>query len=142
MDYAATYPNVKLRFFEIDMILHVDSDAAYSVQPNAKSRIAGYYILSSKPSPTPSIPIRAPNAPLHMEYKTLRTVVASAAEAETGGFFHNAQTILHIRRLLEALGHPQPPTPLKTDNSTSHAFVNRFLCQKKSKSWDMKYHWL
>ena len=75
-------------------------------------------------------------------YKTLRSVVASAAEAETGGLFHNGQTKIHIRRLLQALGHPQPPTPLKTDNSTANAFVNKSLQQKKSKSWDMKYHWL
>ena len=40
LDYAATYPNVKLRFFESDMVLHVDSDAAYLVQPQARSRIS------------------------------------------------------------------------------------------------------
>ena len=142
MDYAATYPNAKLRFFASDMILHVDSDAAYLVMPEARSRIAGYYILSNHPPPAPIIPRRAPNAPILVEYKTLRNVVASAAEAETGGLFHNGQMIIHIRRLLEALGHQQPATPLKTDNSTSNAFVNKSLRQKKSKSWDMRYHWL
>ena len=142
MDYAATYPSAKLRFFASDMILYVDSDAAYLVQPNARSRIAGYYILSTYPPPPPTIPTPAPNAPILVECKTLRSVVASAAEAETGGLFHNGQTIVHVRRLLEALGHKQPPTPLKTDNSTSNAFVNWSLRQKKSKSWDMKFHWL
>ena len=142
MDYAATYPNAKLRYFASDMVLHVDSDAAYLVQSNARSRIAGYYILSTYPPPPPSIPQPAPNAPILVECKTLRTVVASAAEAETGGLFHNGQTTIHIRRLLQALGHPQPPTPLKTDNSTSHAFVNKSLRQKRSKSWDMRFHWL
>ena len=124
------------------MVLHVDSDAAYLVQDNARSRIAGYYILSTYPPPPPAIPQPAPNAPILVECKTLRTVVASAAEAETGGLFHNGQTIIHIRRLLEALGHSQPPTPLKTDNSTSNAFVNKSLRQKKSKAWDMRFHWL
>lgn len=89
MDYTATYPNVKLCFFKSDLILHVDSDAAYLVQLNAKSRIAGYNILSSRPSPAPTIPQHTPNAPIHEECRTLRTVVASAAEAETGGLFHN-----------------------------------------------------
>ena len=142
MDYAATYPCAKLRYFATDMVLHVDSDATYLVQPNAKSRIAGYYILSTYPPPPPKIPTPAPNAPILVECKTLRSVVASAAEAETGGLFHNGQTIIHIRRLLEALGHRQPPTPLKTDNSTSNAFINKSLRQKKSKSWDMRFHWL
>ena len=31
MDYAATYPCAKLRYFATDMVLHVDSDAAYLV---------------------------------------------------------------------------------------------------------------
>jgi len=142
LDYAATFPNVKIRYTTSDMILHVDSDAAYLVQDGARSRIAGHYILSSHPSPAPQIPKKTPNAPILVECKTLRNVVASAAEAETGGLFHNAQTILHIRILLAALGHRQPPTPLKTDNSTANAFVNRSLRQRKSKSWDMKFHWL
>ena len=142
MDYAATYPCAKLRYFASNMILYVNSDAVYLVQPNAKSRNAGYYILSTYPPPSPTISTPAPNAPILVECKTLRSVVASAAEAETGGLFHDGQTIVHIRRLLKALGHKQPPTPLKTDNSTSNAFVNRLVQQKKSKSWDMKFHWL
>ena len=28
-----------------------------------------------------------------------------------------------IRHLLEAMGHKQPPTPLKTDNSTAYGFT-------------------
>ena len=142
LDYAATYPKVALRFYASDMILHVDSDAAYLVQDGARSRIAGHYILSSHPPPAPQIPIKRPNAPILVECKTLRNVVASAAEAETGGLFHNAQNIMHIRHLLHSIGHSQPPTPLKTDNNTASAFVNKTLRQRKSKSWDMKFHWL
>ena len=142
MDYAATYPNANLRFFASDMILHIDSNAAYLVQDNARSRIAGIYILSSYPSPAPTIPNPAPNATILVECKTLRSVVASAVEAETGGLFHNGQVAIHLRHLLQALGHTQPPTPLKTDNSTANAFVHKALRQKKSKSWDMKNNWL
>ena len=132
MDYAATYPKAKLRFFSSDMVLHVDSDAVYLVQNNTRSRITGYYILSTYPPPPPAIPQPAPNAPILVECKTLQTIVASAAEAETGSLFHNGQIIIHIRRQLEALGHPQPPTPLKIDNSTSNEFVNKSLRQKKA----------
>ena len=91
MDYAATYPNAKLRFLSSDMVLHVDSNATYLVQGNVHSRIAGYYILSSYLSPEPSIPAPASNAPILVECKTLRSVVASATEAETAGMFHNGQ---------------------------------------------------
>ena len=142
LDYASTFQNVRLQFVAIDMILHVDSDAAYLVQDAAQSRNTGYYILSSHPPPVPQIPRKAPNAPILIECKTLGNIVVSAAEAETGGLFHNAQTILHVRVLLEALRHIQPPTPLKTDNSTANAFFHKSLRQRKLKSWDMKYHWL
>jgi len=46
MDYAATYPSVYVRFHTSDMVLAIDSDAAYLVMPNAKSRIAGYFQLN------------------------------------------------------------------------------------------------
>ena len=142
MTYAATYPNAKLQFFASNMILHIDSDASYLVQDYARSRIVGYYILSSYLQVAPTIPQPTPNAPILVECKTLRSVVAStsAAEAgiETGRLFHNGQTIIHICRLLKVLGHDQPPTPLKADNSTVNVFVHRALQQKKSKSWDMK----
>ena len=47
LDYVTIYPNPKIRFYARDMILHVDSDAAYLVQPNAQSRYSGYYYLGS-----------------------------------------------------------------------------------------------
>jgi hypothetical protein len=142
LDYACTYPNAKIRYYASDMVLHVDSDAAYLVLPNAKSRIAGHYYLSATPPKPPLKPSPPLNGPILTECRTLRNVVASAAEAETGGLFHNAQTCLPIRVALEELGHPQPPTPLKTDNSTATAFVHSSMKQKRSKSWDMRYHWL
>ena len=44
--------------------------------------------------------------------------------------------------MLTALGHPQGPTPIKTDNQTASSFVNNTLKHKRSKSWDMRYFWL
>ena len=68
--------------------------------------------------------------------------MASATEAETVGLFQNAQFAIFIRQCLIALGHPQPPTPIKMDNSTAASFVNSKMRQKRSKAWDMKLHWL
>ena len=138
MDYAATYPHVIVRYYASDMILNIDSDAAYLVLPNAKSRIAGYFYLSSDPINVPP-PI---NAPVLVVCKALRHVVASAAESETAGVFINAQIAIPIRNTLEALGHKQPPTPIKSDNSTATGFANDNIQQKRSKAWDMRYHWL
>ena len=137
--FVKSHRNTTLRFHASDMILHIDSDAAYLVMPAAKSRIAGYYYLSSKPTSTSSPPL---NGAILIECKTLKHVVASAAEAETGGLFHNAQTGLIVRQALSDLVHPQPQTSLKTDNSTANSFVHNNMKQKRSKSWDMRYHWL
>ena len=68
--------------------------------------------------------------------------MASAAEAETTGIFHNARTTLPIRTMLCTLGHCQPTTPIKTDNSTAANFVTKNLKQKMSKSWDIRLNWL
>ena len=142
MDFAATYPDMKLQYFARNIILHANSDTAYLIQSDTCSWIIGYYILSKYPNPAPPIPKPVLNVPILVECKTVQTVIASTAKVETGGLFHNGQTIIHIWHLLHALGHSQPPTPLKTDNSTSNAFINNSFWQKKSKSWDIKFHWL
>lgn len=91
------------------MQLFVDSDAAYLVAPKAKSRVAGFYYFKNTPTNHP-LPL-SPH-PILVECRCLRHVVSSAAEAETAGLFQNAQNIISIRRVLEALNHPQNPTPL------------------------------
>ena len=83
-----------------------------------------------------------PFCPILVECKTLRHVVASSAEAEITGVFHNAQVAIPIRRLLHSLGHPQPTTTITTDNTTVAAFANDNITQKRSKSWDIRYYWL
>ena len=40
------------------------------------------------------------------------------------------------------MGHPQPATPIKTDNSTTAGFVNHNISSKRAKSWDMRLFWL
>ena len=112
LDYVATYPNAYLRYYASDMILNCDSDAAYLVVPQAKSRVAGFYHLSSEFAKNRPTPI---NGGVLVECKILRHVVASAAEAEVAGIFLNAQQIIPIR-VLHVLGHVQPPTPVKADN--------------------------
>ena len=141
LDYAATYLNTKLRFYASDMIFYVESDAAYLVLPHAKSRMAGFYYLSNH-IPTSATPSPPRNIPFNIECKTIKNAVASAAEAETNGLFHNARESLPIRHTLIGMGHPQPPTPIKTDNSTAISFIQSNIKQKRSKAWDMHLHWL
>ena len=139
MDYANTYQHAYVRFYASDMQLLVDSDAAYLVLPKARSRIAGYFRLAN----TPSSPYQyKDNGAILIECHTLRDVVTSAAEAETKGVFQNAKLALPIRHILTAMGHPQLPTPIATDNTTTTGFVHNNMVMKRSKSWDMNLHWL
>ena len=71
--------------------------------------------------------------------------MSSAAEAETGGAFENSLNLVSIRRICEQdFNHPQPRkgSPLITDNSTSTGILTRLIKPRRSKSWDMRHHWL
>jgi len=139
LDYANTYKQGRIRYYASDMNLEIDSDAAYLVLPKARSRMAGYFrLLDDISKPTRSLY----NGAILIECRTLRHVVSSAAEAETNAVFQNAKTAIPIRNLLIAMGHPQKPTLIRTDNSTTQGYVNKNIQLKRSKSWDMNLHWL
>ena len=133
----ATYPNSYLWYHTSNMILNIDSDAAYLVAPKARSRVAGYFQLNRKPKLEYSEEI---NGAIVVNCTTLRHVVSSAAEAETAGVYHNAKLAIPIKTILNALDHPQPPTPIKTDNSTALGFIKDNINQIRSKSWNMRYY--
>ena len=47
IDYVHTYPNSYIRYYASNMILNIDSNVAYLVTSKARSRVVGYYHLSS-----------------------------------------------------------------------------------------------
>ena len=69
-------------------------------------------------------------------------MVCSDAEAEYGGLYNNAKTAVVIKNILEGMGHPQHPIGIKADNNTARSFVHESIRNKRSKTWDMRYHWL
>jgi hypothetical protein len=142
LDYLATYPNAIIRYYARDMILCIVADAAYLVLPNACSQCAGLYFLSDIPTTDPPKP--KANGAVHVLCQTICGIPASAAEAETGGLFLNGQEAIPIITALKEMGHHQPPTgtPLETDNSTAHDILKAQVRMKRSKAFDMRYHWL
>ena len=72
MDYLNTNSNAILRFHASDMVLHINSDAAYLVLPKARSQITGYFQLANHPTKPPMH-----NGPILVECKGLRHVVCS-----------------------------------------------------------------
>jgi hypothetical protein len=144
LDYLSTHPNATLRFHASDMVLAVCSDAAYLVLPQARSRASGNFFLTTLPSAVSQPPAPTPNAAVHVLCKTIRSVAASAAEAETGALFLNAQEAVPIVTALHEMGHPQPSsgTPLETDNTTALGILRAQVRLKRSKAFDMRHHWL
>jgi hypothetical protein len=67
--------------------------------------------------------------------------VSSAAEAELGALFRNGKEACSIQTTLEEMGHPQPPTPVETDNNTAAGVANDSIKQKQSKAVDMRFCW-
>ena len=122
------------------MQLNLDSNTAYLIAEKAKSRIAHYFYCSN--SRQNQKPKQTLNAPILVECKLLQHVVTSAAEAKIGALLYNCQTVVDICNMLQALGHPQQPIPVNTDNSMAASFVSRMVKTKRSKAWDVQYHWL
>jgi len=84
LNYVATHPLAVIKYVASPMILQIHSDASYLSEPKARSRAGGHFFLSNKSS-------TLPNGPIHTLSNIMRNVMASAAEAEIGAVFANAQ---------------------------------------------------
>ena len=135
LDYAASNPNAKIKYRASDMVIQSDSDAAYLVCPEARSRAGGYTFVGDKNNVSF-------NGPITVLAKVIKHVMSSVAEAEIIAVYMLAQDLIPLRLCLEELGHKQPPTPIKTDNSTAVGIGNNTTKQKRSKSMDMRIHWM
>jgi hypothetical protein len=44
--------------------------------------------------------------------------------------------------MLTKMGHPQPQTPIQTNNTTAEGVINHKIQPKQTKAMDMCFHWL
>jgi hypothetical protein len=44
--------------------------------------------------------------------------------------------------MLQQLGHPQPPTPIQTNNLTAYGVINNEIQPKATKAMNMCFYWL
>jgi hypothetical protein len=63
----------------------------------------------------------------------------SATEAELGALFLNAQKAKVLRLVLKKRGHPQPPTPIHINNTTTVGIVNNTIKRQWSRAMEMGY---
>ena len=93
LNYATSNPDAEIKYTASDMILQVHSDAAFDVASESQSRAGGYHFLGNKN-------LTKFNATILVIAKIIQGVMASAAEAEVGSLFINAQEAIPIRQFL------------------------------------------
>ena len=135
LKHIACNPTPAIRHRASDVILEAESDAAFDVTPDARSRAAGCICLGSEDN-------TQFNAPVHALSKTIKGVMGSAAKAEVSALHMNAHELIPLRDCLNALKHPQPPARIKTDNITAKGFVQNAIKQRCSKGCNRKCWWL
>ena len=64
-DYAATYPNEVISYKYSNMVLHVDSYAAYLTMTETRSCYSGHFYLRNWPPPRQVKYIPKRNGPFH-----------------------------------------------------------------------------
>jgi hypothetical protein len=114
------------------MILNVHSNALYLSAPNACSSTGCYFFLGSTLRDGSPIQI---NCAVHVTCTNLKLVAASAAEAELGALFLNAQEAKVIRLVLKELGLPQPPIPIHIDNTTTFGLLTTPSSNNNHMQW-------
>jgi hypothetical protein len=115
LNYCTTHPEATLHYHASDMILNIQSDTSYLPEREANSKSGGFFYMGSNTDKAN----RLTNGEMLIISIVLKHVMSSGTEAEIGAVFLNLKegTVLHTK--LEELGNHQPPTPLKTDNTTS-----------------------
>ena len=136
LDYLATHPDAAIRYQASDMVLAFDTDASYLSELNGKSRAAAYYHMTKKGNTTFT------NGAIDVFSQIIKHVMSSASEAETGALYYGCKRALPYKVTLEEMGHPQPRTPVTTDNNTAHGLTMGSMTSKASKSNDMRFQWL
>jgi hypothetical protein len=115
------------------MQLQVQSDASFLSRTRARSVLGGLHYLGE----TEYI-----NGPFFCTSKMISVVVTSAAEAELGAAFQNAQKAAQFRNTLTELGYPQQATTLLVDNTVAEGLATDTINARRSKSMDVRFFWL
>jgi hypothetical protein len=112
----------------------IHSNALYLSEWEARSQAGGHFFLSSD-SKDPS-----KNSAVLNIAQLITAVMSSAAKAELGAFYINAQEAIPMRNVLKEMGHPQPPTPPQTNNSTAVGVVISNIQPRRTNAIDMRFY--
>jgi hypothetical protein len=137
LNYCATHPDAKLRYYASDMVLKLHSDASYLSESKARSRAARNFYMGNKDNDNDTH-----NGSILATTQIMKSVLSSASEAKIGALFENTKRATILRITLEEMGYPQPPTPVQTENSTACGIANDNIKQQRSRAIDMRFYWV
>ena len=86
LDFVATFPDACIWYISSNMCLWIDSDSLFASIRNTRSRVGGFFYLSSHPSKTPKNNDPTLNGPIYVLCRIMKMVLSSAAEADMGAF--------------------------------------------------------
>ena len=101
IDYLATHPEAKIRYWQSDMRLLIHSDASFLVEWDAKSNYGGYFYLRWNQN---DYEPRRINRAVDVSASLLPLVAISVAEAELRGTFYNVRKRKVLRLTLIEMG--------------------------------------
>jgi hypothetical protein len=136
LDYMASQDKAVLLYKASNMVLAIHSNASYLSKPKACSSAGGHMFMTGRDN------IPKNNGSVLNILQIIQAVMSSGAKAELSALFINAKTAVSMRHTLEELGHPQPPTPMQTDNKTAHDLLTNKIMPKALKAMEMRFHWL
>jgi hypothetical protein len=118
LDYCAAQEEAIITYNASKMILAIHSDTGYCNQKNARSQAGGHFLLSNNKKIPPNSGAILTNATI------IKAVMSSAAQAKLGALNLNAKEAVYLQHILSKMGHPQPKTPIQTNNTTAEGVIN------------------
>ena len=113
------------------MVLACHNDTSYLSKPKSRNRVGRRYFLSS------DVPVPPNNGAVLNVAQLIKAVMLSAAEAEIGVLYINEREAILARHTLIKMGHPQPKTPIQTDNTIALGVVNSNIQAQYTNAMDM-----
>ena len=98
LDYCYHNQDAEKLYKASDMILQIDSDAAYLVAAEARSRASRFFYLGNKDG-------KLINGSILVLAKIIKFVMSSTAEAEIAALFMNAKLAVPLQQVLIEMGH-------------------------------------
>ena len=72
----------------------------------------------------------------------IKAIISSTTEAELGALYINCREAIPARHALIAISHPQPPTPMQTNNPVALGIIHKMIVPRCIKSMYIRFYWL